>query len=69
MQKIATTLGTKMYNTGQSGFERANSKKSGVSASDIIMNMGVNSIDTAVRSVAPRASYNASYYRRKNNIM
>ena len=69
MQKIATTLGTKMYNTGQSGFKRANNKKSGVSASDIIMNMGVNSIDTAVRSVAPRASYNASYYRRKNNIM
>lgn len=69
MQKMASALGTKMYVAGQQGFNKSKSHSGGFSASDMMMNMGSSTISNAVRTVAPRASYNASYYRRRNNIM
>jgi len=69
MQKMASALGTKMYVAGQQGFNNSKSRSKGFSASDMMMNMGSSTISNAVRTVAPRASYNASYYRRRNNIM
>ena len=37
-------------------------------ASDAFINAGASSLENAVRKVMPRASYNTSYYRRKNMI-
>jgi len=68
MQKMATALGSRMYASGQRGFANS-SKPNKFSASNMMMDMGASTIGNAVRSVAPRASYNASYYRRKNKIM
>lgn len=66
-QKIASRIGTTMYNIGQRGFDGgATSKK--FSVSDSFINAGTNSINNAIKSVAPRASYNASYYRNRNKI-
>ena len=39
------------------------------SASDAFINAGANSINNSVRKVMPRASYNASYYRRRQNML
>lgn len=68
MQKIASALGTKMYSTGQK-MSHSNSKKNGFSASDAFINAGASSINSAVKKVIPRASYNTSYYRRRNNMI
>ena len=68
MQKMASALGTKMYVAGQKGFANSN-KANKFSASNMMMDMASSTITNAVRTVAPRASYNASYYRRRNNIM
>lgn len=68
MQKMASALGTKMYSTGQK-MSHSNSKKNGFSASDAFINAGANSINSAVKKVIPRASYNTSYYRRRNNMI
>ena len=66
-QKIASRIGTTMYNIGQRGFDSSsNSKK--FSVSDSFINAGTSSINNAIKSVAPRASYNASYYRNRNKI-
>ena len=67
MQQFAQTMGCKMYATGQ----RMNRKPDGnkFSASDAFINAGANSLNDAVRKVMPRSSYNASYYRRRKNMM
>jgi len=68
MQKIASALGTKMYTTGQKMSKR-NTSTNGFSASDAFINAGASSINSAVKKVIPRASYNTSYYRRRNNMI
>lgn len=69
MQRMASDLGSRMYASGQRGFNKSRTKSSSFSASDMMMNVGASTLTNAVRSVAPRASYNASYYRRKSKIM
>ena len=64
MQKFATTMGSKMYTAGQRMGSKPNSNK--FSASDAFINACANSLNNTVRKVMPRASYNTSYYRRKN---
>ena len=66
MQKIASTMGAKMYTAGQRGFSGKNLTKG---VGNATMNFAQNTLGSAVRTVAPRASYNASYYRRRNRIM
>lgn len=67
MQRFANALGTKMYMTGQKGMNgKANANK--FSASDAFINAGASSLGSTVRKVMPRASYNASYYRRRKNM-
>lgn len=68
IQKMASALGTKMYSTGQK-MSHSNTKKNGFSASDAFINAGASSINSAVKKVIPRASYNTSYYRRRNNMI
>ena len=68
MQKVASALGTKMYTTGQKMSKR-NTSTNGFSASDAFINAGASSINSAVKKVIPRASYNTSYYRRRNNMI
>ena len=67
-QQVATSLGTSMYNKGMSSIENDNTKSSKISASDMMINFATDTLSSAVRTVAPRASYNASYYRRRNKI-
>lgn len=67
MQKIASSLGTRMYTAGQNGFSKSRNTRGGIS--DTVMNMGQSTLGSAMRTVAPRASYNASYYRRRNKVM
>lgn len=66
LQRFASVMGTRMYNAGQ----KMGSKPSGnkFSASDAFVNAGASSIHNTVRRVMPRASYNTSYYRRRNMI-
>lgn len=66
LQRFASAMGSRMYTTGQ----RMGSKPSGnkFSASDAFVNAGASSLHNTVRRVMPRASYNRSYYRRKNVI-
>lgn len=66
MQRFASAMGTRMYTAGQ----KMGSKPSGnkFSASDAFVNAGTSSLHSTVRKVMPRASYNTSYYRRKNMI-
>ncbi|MBQ8043686.1 MAG: ATP phosphoribosyltransferase regulatory subunit, partial [Clostridia bacterium] len=67
MQRFANALGTKMYMTGQKGMNgKTNANK--FSASDAFINAGASSLGSTVRKVMPRASYNASYYRRRQNM-
>lgn len=67
MQRFASAMGTRMYMAGQKiGNSKQNSNR--FSASDTFINAGANSINNTVRKVIPRASYNTSYYRRKNMI-
>lgn len=68
MQKVASTIGTRMYAHGQRGFQKSRKNSGGFHASDAFMNAGANSINSAVRRVMPRAGYNPSYYRRRNKI-
>jgi len=68
-QKVASNLGTKMFTSGQMGFNKAQANKGGFSASDALVNAGASSLESAVRTVMPRASYNASYYRRRKNML
>lgn len=68
MQKMANAMGTKMYTKSQM-MRNGNSKSKFNSASDALMNAGVSSINNSVRKVMPRASYNTSYYKRRNNII
>ncbi len=68
MQRIATALGTSMYTKGMNNIQSQNAHNNKVSASDMMINFGADSLSSAVRTVAPRVSYNASYYRRRNNI-
>lgn len=67
MQRFANAMGTKMYMTGQKMGRNPASNK--FSASDAFINAGASSLNSTVRKVMPRASYNASYYRRKNNMI
>ncbi len=39
------------------------------SVSDAFINAGASSLNSTVRKVIPRASYNPSYYRRKSNMI
>lgn len=66
MQRFASAMGTKMYMTGQRMGNKSFGNK--FSASDAFMNAGANSLHNTVRRVMPRASYNTSYYRRRNTI-
>ena len=68
MQKMANAMGTKMYTKSQM-MRNGNSKSKFNSASDALMNAGASSINNSVRKVMPRASYNTSYYKRRNNII
>lgn len=68
MQKFANAMGTKMYMAGQ-GMRRNTSSNGKMSASDAFINAGANSLNNTVRKVMPRASYNTSYYRRRNKMM
>lgn len=67
MQRFANAMGTKMYMAGQKMGRNPTSNK--FSASDAFINAGASSLNSTVRKVMPRASYNASYYRRKNNMI
>lgn len=67
MQRFANAMGTKMYMAGQKMVRNPASNK--FSASDAFINAGASSLNSTVRKVMPRASYNASYYRRKNNMI
>ncbi|MBR1376679.1 MAG: hypothetical protein IJ565_02580 [Bacilli bacterium] len=67
MQKIASTLGTKMYMAGQNGLKR-DSGKSKFSPSNAFINAGASSLNSAIRTVVPRASYNTAYYRRRKSL-
>lgn len=67
MQRFANAMGTKMYMAGQKMGRNPASNK--FSASDAFINAGASSLNSTVRKVMPRASYNASYYRRKNNMI
>lgn len=67
MQRFANAMGTKMYMAGQKMGRNPASNK--FSASDAFINVGASSLNSTVRKVMPRASYNASYYRRKNNMI
>lgn len=67
IQKFATMMGSKMYATGQRMGRKTTSNK--FSASDAFINAGANSLESAVRKVMPRASYNTSYYRRRKNMI
>lgn len=67
MQKFASTMGSKMYATGQRMGRKTDTNK--FSASDAFINAGANSIGNTVRKVMPRASYNTSYYRRRKNMI
>ena len=68
MQKIATSVGTKMMKIGQRGINKVNDPNQNT-ISDAFINAGANSLNNAVRKVMPRASYNTSYYRRRKNII
>ena len=68
MQKFANAMGTKMYMAGQ-GMRRNTASNGKMSASDAFINAGANSLNNTVRKVMPRASYNTSYYRRRNKMM
>ena len=67
MQRFATTMGSKMYATGQRMGRKTDSNK--FSASDAFINAGASSLGNTVRKVMPRASYNTSYYRRRKNMI
>lgn len=67
MQRIAQTMGGKMYAKGQRMGKNTSDSK--FSASDAFISVGASSLNGAVRKVMPRASYNASYYRRRKNMM
>lgn len=67
MQKFATTMGSRMYATGQRMGRKTDSNK--FSASDAFINVGASSLGSTVRKVMPRASYNTSYYRRRKNMI
>ena len=67
MQKFATTMGSRMYVTGQRMGRKTDSNK--FSASDAFINAGASSLGSTVRKVMPRASYNTSYYRRRKNMI
>lgn len=64
MQRMANALGAKMYMTGQK-MKGSNVSNGKISTSDVFINAGANSLNNAVRKVMPRASYNASYYKRR----
>lgn len=68
MQKFANAMGTKMYMAGQ-GMRRNTTSNGKMSASDAFINAGANSLNNTVRKVMLRASYNTSYYRRRNKMM
>ena len=67
MQRFANAMGTKMYMAGQKMGRKPTSNK--FSASDAFINAGASSLNSTVRKVMPRASYNPSYYRRKSNMI
>ncbi|MBQ6285909.1 MAG: hypothetical protein IJK67_06370, partial [Bacilli bacterium] len=67
MQRFTTTMGSKMYATGQRMGRKTDSNK--FSASDAFINAGASSLGNTVRKVMPRASYNTSYYRRRKNMI
>lgn len=67
MQRIAQRMGGKMYAKGQRMGKNTSDSK--FSASDAFISVGASSLNGAVRKVMPRASYNASYYRRRKNMM
>lgn len=67
MQKFATAMGSKMYAKGSKIGRKPDANK--FSASDAFINAGASSLNSAVRKVMPRASYNTSYYRRRKNMI
>ncbi len=68
MQRFANAMGTRMFMAGQK-MAGGKSNPNKFSASDAFINAGASSIGNTVRKVMPRASYNASYYRRRKNMI
>lgn len=67
MQRFASAMGSKMLVAGQKGMSKDNYNR--FSPSNALINAGANSLSNSVRKVIPRASYNPSYYRRRNNLI
>lgn len=67
MQKMASAMGTKMMVASQKSIQKRNNPNK-FKASDAMVNLGLNSLSGTAKKVMPRASYNTSYYRRKQNM-
>ena len=67
LRRLASDLGTRMFASGMSGSKGLGNNEK-ISASSRIMSAGIDNIQNAVRTVMPRASYNASFYRRQQNF-
>ena len=68
MQKIASSVGTRMMSVGQKGLTKVNNSTQ-MNVEDTFINVGVNSLNNAARKVMPRASYNNSCYERRKNML
>lgn len=68
MQKMAQSMGSKMWIAGQKGIKNNNDINK-FNASDSLINFGASSLNNAVKKVVPRVGYNTSYYRRRKNMM
>ena len=67
VQKVANSLGTRMVMKGQSIKAKQNTSKR-LSAGETLMNVGATSINSTLKKVMPRSSYNIPYYKRKKTI-
>lgn len=66
LQKISSAVGNRMFMAGQNGFNNVPSGTYGGNrVSDIMMQTGANSINSAIRTVLPRTGYNPAYYRQR----
>ena len=67
VQKVANSLGTRMVMKGQ-GIKAKQNASQRLSAGEALMNAGATSINSTLKKVMPRSSYNIPYYRRKRTI-
>ena len=67
-QRFINNMGARLYTMGQKGFQNKGNKANRFSPSNAFINAGTSSIGNAVKSVIPRASYNPSFYRRRNKL-